>query len=130
MAAWSETVYVALVLDAHSRRILGWRAARSMKTELVLDALEQAIRTRSREGVTDLSGLVCHNDAGSPYTSMAFTERLAAAGAAPSVGTVGDALGNALAKTHIGLFTTELIDRRGPWKGLDDVELATLEWVG
>jgi putative transposase len=129
VATWSGTVYVAFVLDAHSRRILGWRAARSMKTELVLDALEQAIWTRSREGVTDLSGLVCHNDAGSQYTSIAFTERLAAAGAAPSVGTVGDALDNALAETHIGLFKTELIHRRGPWKGLDDVELASLEWV-
>ena len=129
VATWSGTVYVAFVLDAHSRRILGWRAARSMRTELVLDALEQAIWTRSREGVTDLSGLVCHNDAGSQYTSIAFTERLAAAGAAPSVGTVGDALDNALAETHIGLFKTELIHRCGPWKGLDDVELATLEWV-
>jgi putative transposase len=129
VATWSGTVYVAFVLDAHSRRILGWRAARSMRTELVLDALEQAIWTRSHEGVTDLSGLVCHNDAGSQYTSIAFTERLAAAGAAPSVGTVGDALDNALAETHIGLFKTELIHRCGPWKGLDDVELATLEWV-
>ncbi|SDN41471.1 putative transposase [Geodermatophilus siccatus] len=129
VATWSGTVYVAFVLDAHSRRILGWRAARSMKTELVLDALEQAIWTRGRAGVTDLSGLVCHNDAGSQYISIAFTERLVAAGAAPSVGTVGDALDNALAETHIGLFKTELIHRRGPWKGLDDVELATLEWV-
>ena len=129
MATWSGTVYVAFVLDAHSRRILGWRAATSMRTELVLDALEQAIWTRTREGVDDLSGLVCHNDAGSQYTSIAFTERLAAAGAAPSVGTVGDALDNALAETHIGLFKTELIHRRGPWNGLDDVELATLEWV-
>jgi putative transposase len=129
VATWSGTVYVAFVLDAHSRRILGWRAATSMRTELVLDALEQAIWTRAREGVEDLSGLVCHNDAGSQYTSIAFTERLAAAGAAPSVGTVGDALDNALAETHIGLFKTELIRRQGPWRGLDDVELATLEWV-
>lgn len=129
VATWSGTVYVAFVLDAHSRRILGWRAATSMRTELVLDALEQAIWTRAREGVDDLSGLVCHNDAGSQYTSIAFTERLAAAGAAPSVGTVGDALDNALAETHIGLFKTELIRPRGPWKGPDDVELATLEWV-
>ena len=129
VATWSGTVYVAFVLDAHSRRILGWRAATSMRTELVLDALEQAIWTRAREGVEDLSGLVCHNDAGSQYTSIAFTERLAAAGAAPSVGSVGDALDNALAETHIGLFKTELIRRRGPWRGLDDVELATLEWV-
>ena len=129
VATWSGTVYVAFVLDAHSRRILGWRASTSMRTELVLDALEQAIWTRAREGVDDLSGLVCHHDAGSQYTSIAFTERLAAAGAAPSVGTVGDALDNALAETHIGLFKTELIHRRGPWRKLDDVELATLEWV-
>jgi len=129
VATWSGTVYVAFVLDAHSRRILGWRAATSMRTELVLNALEQARWTRAREGVSDLSGLVCHNDAGAQYTSIAFTERLAAAGAAPSVGTVGDALDNALAETHIGLFKTELIRRHGPWKGLDDVELATLEWV-
>ncbi len=129
VATWSGTVYVAFVLDAHSRRILGWRAATSMRTELVLDALEQALWTRARDGVDDLSGLVCHHDAGSQYTSIAFTERLAAAGAAPSVGSVGDALDNALAETHIGLFKTELIRRRGPWKNVDDVELATLEWV-
>jgi putative transposase len=126
---WAGTVYVAFVLDAHSRRILGWRAATSMRTELVLDALEQAIWTRTRDGVEDLSGLVCHNDAGVQYTSIAFTERVAAAGAAPSVGTVGDAYDNALAESQIGLFKTELIRRRGPWKGVDDVELATLEWV-
>jgi putative transposase len=129
VATWSGTVYVAFVLDAHSRRILGWRAATSMRTALVLDALEQAIWTRTREGVDDLSGLVCHHDAGSQYTSIAFTERLAAAGAAPSVGTVGDALDNALAESQIGLFKTELIRRRGPWRNVDDVELATLEWV-
>jgi putative transposase len=85
-----------------------------MRTEPVLDALEQALWTRTREGVDDLSGLVCHHDAGSQYTSIAFTERLAAAGAAPSVGSVGDALDNALAETHIGLFKTELIRRHGP----------------
>jgi putative transposase len=129
VATWSGTVYVAFVLDCHSRRILGWRASTSMRTELVLDALEQAIWTRTREGVEDLSGLVCHNDAGSQYTSIAFTERLAAAGAAPSVGTVGDALDNALAESQIGLFKAELIRRRGPWKTVDDVALATLEWV-
>jgi putative transposase len=101
-----------------------------MRTELVLDALEQAIWIRTREGVTDLSGLVCHNDAGSQqYTSTAFTEQLVAAGAAPSVGTVGDALDSALAESQIGLFKTELIRRRCPWKNVDDVGLATLEWV-
>jgi putative transposase len=100
-----------------------------MRTELVLDALEQAIWTRAREGVTALSGLLQHHDAGSQYTSIAVTERLAAAGAAPSVGTVGDALDNALAETHIGLFKTELIRAPGLLRGLDDVELASLEWV-
>jgi putative transposase len=129
VATWSGTVYVAFVLDVHSRRILGWRAARNMRTELVLDALEQAIWTRRREGVEDLSGLIHHHDNGSQYTSIAYTGRLAQAGAAPSVGTVGDALDNALAETEIGLFKTEVIRRRRPWKGLDDVELATLEWV-
>jgi len=129
VATWSGTVYVAFVLDVHSRRILGWRAATSMRTELVLDALEQAIWTRAQAGIDDLSGLIHHHDAGSQYTSIAFTERLATAGAAPSVGTVGDALDNALAESEIGLFKTELIRRRGPWKGLDDVELATFEWV-
>ena len=129
VATWSGTVYVAFVIDAFSRRILGWRAARNMRTDLVLDALEMAIWTRGRQGVIDLSGLVHHSDAGSQYTSIAFTQRLAQAGAAPSVGSVGDALDNALAETEIGLFKTELIHHRGPWKGLDDVELATLEWV-
>jgi putative transposase len=88
-----------------------------------------AIWDRGRQGVLDLSGLVHHSDAGSQYTSLAFTQRLAQAGVAPSVGSVGDALDNALAETEIGLFKTELIHYRGPWKGLDDVELASLEWV-
>jgi putative transposase len=129
VATWSGTVYVAFVIDAHSRRILGWRAATNMRTELVLDALEMAIWTRARQGVTDLTRLVQHTDAGSQYTSIAHTERLAEAGAAPSVGSVGDAYDNALAESEIGLFKTEVIRPRGPWRGLDDVELATLEWV-
>jgi putative transposase len=128
-ATWSGTVYVAFVIDAFSRRILGWRAATTMRTGLVLDALEMAIWTRGRQGVTDLTGLIAHHDAGSQYTSIAHTERLAAAGAAPSVGSVGDAYDNALAETEIGLFKTEVIHRRGPWRGLDDIELAVLEWV-
>jgi putative transposase len=129
VATWSGTVYVAFVLDAHSRRILGWRAASTMKTALVLDALEMAIWARGRQGVHDLAGLIHHTDAGSQYTSIAVTERLAAVGAAPSVGTVGDAFDNALAESEIGLFKTEVIRPRGPWKGLGDVELAVLEWV-
>ncbi len=122
-------VYVAFVVDAYSRRILGWRTATSMKTALVLDALEQAIWTRAREGVTDLSGLVHHTDAGAQYTSIAFTDRLIAAGVEPSVGTVGDAYDNALAESIIGLFKTELVKPRGPWRTPDQLEVAILEYV-
>jgi putative transposase len=124
---WSGMVY-AFVIDAYSRRILGWRAATSMKTSLVLDALEQAVWTRTRDGVVDLPGLICHRDAGSQYTSIAFTERLAEAGIDPSVGSVGDS-DNALAETVIGLFKTELIKPRGPWRTVEQVEIATLEYV-
>jgi putative transposase len=126
---WSGMVYVAFVIDAYARRILGWRAATSMRTALVLDTIEQAIWTRRREGVTDLAGLTHHHDAGSQYASIAFTERLAAAGIDASVGTVGDALDNALAESVIGLFKTELIRRQGPWRTVDQVEAATLGWV-
>jgi putative transposase len=126
---WTGMVYVAFVIDAYSRRILGWRAARSMKTALVLDALEQALWARQRDRPGDLAGLVHHTDAGSQYTSIAFTERLAAAGVSASVGTVGDAYDNALAESVIGLFKTELIRPRGPWRTAEQVELATLEYV-
>ena len=103
VATWSAMVYVAFVIDAYSRRILGWRAASSMKTALVLDALEQALWTRKRGGDRDLAGLIHHTDAGSQYTSIAFTDRLAAAGISASVGTVGDAYDNALAESVNGL---------------------------
>ena len=126
---WSGMVYVAFVIDAYSRRILGWRAATTMRTALVLDALEQAIWTRQRAGAPSLAGLICHNDAGSQYTSIAFTERLAAAGAQPSVGSVGDAYDNALAETVIGLYKTELIKPRGPWRTAEQVEAATLHYI-
>jgi putative transposase len=126
---WSGMVYVAFVIDAYARRILGWRASTSMRTTLVLDTIEQAIWARQREGVTDLAGLIHHHDNGSQYTSIAFTERLAAAGVDASVGTVGDALDNALAESVIGLFKTELIRRRGPWRTVEHVEAATLDWV-
>jgi putative transposase len=126
---WAGFVYVAFVVDAFSRRILGWKAATSMRTELVLDALEMAIWTRRQAGISNLTGLIHHTDAGSQYTSIRFTQRLAQAGAAPSVGSVGDAYDNALAETEIGLYKTELIRRHGPWRNLDDVEIATLEWV-
>jgi putative transposase len=126
---WSGMVYVAFVLDAYSRRILGWRAATSMKTALVLDALEQAVWLRRRDGTGDLSGLIHHNDAGSQYTSIAFSERLAEAGIDPSVGSIGDAYDNALAESVIGLFKTELIKPGGPWRTVEQVEIATLEYV-
>jgi putative transposase len=126
---WSGMVYVAFVIDAYSRQILGWRAATTMRTALVLDALEQALWARRRDGRGSLSGLVHHTDAGSQYTSIAFTERLAAAGAQPSVGSVGDAYDNALAETVIGLYKTELIKPRGPWRTAEQVELATLHYI-
>ncbi len=126
---WAGMVYVAFVIDAYSRRILGWRAATWMRTSLVLDALEHALWTRSREHRGSLAGLVHHTDAGSQYTSIAFTERLAAAGVSASVGTVGDAYDNALAESVIGLYKTELIKSRGPWRTAEQVELATLNYV-
>jgi len=125
---WVGIVYVAFVIDAYSRRILGWRAATSMRTQLVLDALEQAVWVRRRDGADSLAGLVHHSDAGSQYTSIAFTDRLAAAGVSPSIGTVGDC-DNALAETVIGLFKTELINPNRPWKTVDQVEIATLRYV-
>ncbi len=118
MPTWSGMVYVAFVIDAYARRILGWRAATSMRTDLVLDTIEQAIWTRQREGVTHFVGLTHHHDNGSQYESIAFTERLAAAGIDASVSAVGDALDNALAESVIGLFKTELIRRSlMPWVG-------------
>ena len=119
-------VYVAFVTDVFSRRIVGWRASRSLETGLALDALEQAIWDRL-DG--DPDGLVHHSDHGSQYLSIRYTERLRDAGIEPSVGSVGDSYDNAMAETINGLYKTELIHRRGPWEGLDDVEYATLEWV-
>jgi transposase InsO family protein len=125
VATWSGFVYVALVIDAFSRYLVGWQAARSLRTDLALDALEMAIWRRQAQ----LDGLVHHSDRGSQYLSIRYTERLAEAGAACSVGSRGDSYDNALAETIIGLYKTELIRRRGPWKGIDDLEYATLEWV-
>jgi len=122
---WSGTVYVAFIIDAFSRAIVGWKAATTMRTELVLDALEMAIWARGR----DLLGLVAHSDAGSQYTALRYTERLAEIGAAPSIGTVGDSYDNALAETVNGLYKNELIHRRGPWRTADDIEVATAAWV-
>jgi putative transposase len=125
VASWAGTVYVCFIIDVFSRTIVGWRAATNMRTEMVLDALEMARWSRG----TRLEGLVCHSDAGSQFTSVRYGERLAELGALPSIGSVGDSFDNALAETVIGLYKTELIRRRGPWRTVDDVELATLGWV-
>ncbi|WP_395246086.1 IS3 family transposase [Agromyces sp. MMS24-K17] len=126
---WSGWVYVAFVFDAHSRRIIGWRAATSMTTPLVLDCLEMAFFTRRREGVTGFAGLTHHTDAGSVYTSIAFTDRLVEEGIDPSVGSVGDAYDNSLAESQIGLYKSELIHHEGPWRDVEQVEAATAAWV-
>ncbi len=128
VSTWSGWVYVAFVVDAFARRILGWRAGTSMSTQLVLDALEQAVWTRQRT-CCDLSSVVAHTDRGSQYTSIRYTERLAQAGIAASVGTTGDSYDNALAETINGLYKTELIKPREPWRIVDQVEIATAEWV-
>src|SRR5215217_6162000 len=125
VATWSGFVYVAFIIDAFSRFLVGWQASRSLRTDLALDALEMAIWRRQAR----LEGLVHHSDRGGQYLSIRYTERLAEAGAVTSVGSRGDSFDNALAETIIGLYKTELIRRRGPWKGIDDVEYATLEWV-
>jgi putative transposase len=125
VASWSGFVYVALVVDAFSRFLVGWQASRSLRTDLALDALEMAIWRRQAQ----LDGLVHHSDRGSQYLAIRYTERLAETGAVTSVGSRGDSYDNALAETIIGLYKTELVRRRGPWKGIDDLEYATLEWV-
>jgi transposase InsO family protein len=124
VATWRGFVYVAFVIDVFSRRIVGWRAHPTMRSDLVLDALEQALAERGTE-----AGLIHHSDRGRQYLSMHYTERLADAGIAPSVGSRGDAYDNALVESVIGLYKTEVIHRGGPWRGFDDVEYATLEWV-
>ncbi len=125
---WSGFVYVALIIDVYARMIVGWQASRSLRTDLALDALEQAIWNRTRDGA-DMKDVVHHSDRGVQYLSIRYTERLTEAGAVASVGSRGDSYDNALAESVIGLYKTELIRRRGPWKGLDGVEYATLEWV-
>lgn len=123
---WSGTVYVAFVIDVFARRIVGWRASTSMKTQFVLDALDQAIWQRK---TPDNKSLVHHSDRGSQYLSIKYTERLAEAEIDLSVGTVGDAYDNALAECVIGLFKTEVINQIGPWKSMREVEWETLKWV-
>jgi putative transposase len=123
---WSGFVYAAFVIDAYSRMILGWQTSTSLRTDLALDALEMALWRRQRE---TLEGLIHHSDRGVQYLSIRYTERLSEAGAVTSVGSCGDAYDNALAETINGLYKTELIRKKGPWRNLDDVECATLEWV-
>jgi putative transposase len=126
---WSGFCYVCFITDAYSRRIVGWQASKSLKTDLTLDALEQAIWERNRIGDGALDGLVHHSDRGVQYLAIRYTERLAENGVVASVGSRGDSYDNALAESIIGLYKTELVRNRGPWRGLDDLELATLEWV-
>jgi transposase InsO family protein len=124
VATWVGFVYVAFVIDVFSRRIVGWRVSSSLRSDLALDALEQALHARP-----DAERLVVHSDRGTQYTSIRYTERLAAAGIERSVGSVGDSYDNALAETTNGLYKTEVIRRSGPWRSIDDVEYATLVWV-
>ena len=124
VATWSGFVYVAFVVDVYSRWIVGWRVLKSMQTDLVLDALEQALWARGKP-----KGVTHHSDRGSQYLSIRYSERLAEAGFQASVGTVGDSYDNALAETINGLYKAEVIHKDGPWRGMDDVERATLTWV-
>ena len=126
VSTWQGWLYVAFVIDVYARRIVGWRVSSSMRTDFVLDALEQALYDRQPERSDDL---VHHSDRGSQYVSIRYTERLAEAGIEPSVGSRGDSYDNALAETINGLYKAELIHRRAPWKTKEAVELATLEWV-
>ncbi len=124
VATWLGFVYVAFVIDVFSRNIVGWRVSRSLRSDLALDALEQALYARPH-----LGSLVHHSDRGVQYLSIRYTKRLAEAGIEASVGSVGDSYDNALAESVIGLYKTEVVRRRGPWRNIDAVEYATLEWV-
>ena len=126
MSTWSGFVYAAFVIDAYSRYIVGWRTATTLRADLPLDALEQALWARDPKPG---ERLVHHSDHGSQYLSIRYTDRLVETGIEPSVGTVGDSYDNALAESVIGLYKTELIRNRGPWRDLDQVEYATLEYV-
>jgi putative transposase len=125
VSTWQGWLYVAFVIDVFARRIVGWRVSRTMQTDFVLDALEQALYERQPAA----NALVHHSDRGSQYLSIRYTERLSEAGIQPSVGSKGDSYDNALAETINGLYKAELIHRRGPWKTRESVELATLQWV-
>jgi len=131
-STWSGVVYVAFIVDVFSRRLVGWKASRSMTADLVVDALNMAAWTRR----TNLDGLTCHTDAGSQYTSVSYTDRIDELGMTASIGTVGDSYDNAMAESVMGIFKTELhrnpavlSDNGGHWRGLDDLEIATCAWV-
>ena len=126
VSTWQGWLYVAFVIDVYARRIVGWRVSSAMRTDFVLDALEQALYDRQPQ---NSDALVHHSDRGSQYVSIRYTERLGEAGIEPSVGSRGDSYDNALAETINGLYKTELIHRRAPWKTKESVELATLQWV-
>jgi len=126
VSTWQGWQYVAFVIDVYARRIVGWRQSSSMRTDFVLDALEQALFDRRPER-TD--ALIHHSDRGSQYVSIRYSERLAEAGIEPSVGSRGDSYDNALAETINGLYKAELIHRRAPWKTKESLELVTLQWV-
>lgn len=124
IATWAGFVYAAFVIDVFSRHIVGWRVSRSLRTGLALDALEQALSARPEHG-----GVVHHSDRGVQYLSIRYTDRLAEADIEASVGSIGDSYDNALAESVIGLYKTEVIERLGPWRSAEAVELATLDWV-
>jgi len=126
VATWAGFAYVAFVIDVYARYIVGWRVSRTAHASFVLDALEQAIHDRRP---VHRGGLVHHSDRGSQYISIRYTDRLAEAGIEPSVGSVGDSYDNALAESINGLYKAEVIHRRGPWRNIESVEFATLEWV-
>jgi putative transposase len=126
VSSWQGFVYVAFVIDVYARRIVGWRCSSSMRSDFVLDALEQALWERKP---SHQDRLVHHSDRGSQYLSIRYTERLAEAGIEPSVGSIGDSYDNALAETINGLYKAEVIHRRSSWQTKESVELATLEWV-
>jgi transposase InsO family protein len=126
VATWRGFAYVAFVIDVFARRIVGWRVSSSLRTDLALDALEQALYDRPRASAEPL---IHHSDRGAQYLAIRYTDRLAEAGIVPSVGSAGDSYDNALAESIIGLYKTEEIRRCGPWKGVEEVEFATLEWV-
>ena len=124
VATWSGFVYTAFVIDAYSRKIVGWRVSRSLRSDLALDALDQALYDRQHT-----ESLVHHSDRGVQYLSIRYTERLAEAGIEPSVGSVGDSYDNALAESIIALYKTEVIRHSGPWRNMEQVEFETLKWV-